>query len=247
MSLHRGKAGLTWLACLVLVSLVAAEQAKPDDPASKDEQVVRSKASQRPAASSVNFRKELNLPFDSLTTLGSRIAAARRKPDPVALAHAANELAVAEKVSGKTASLTSKELIKESAELAAARRQEAELKAVLQVSTQLQVQEDNLALMRKQIAQAQAQARADKEAFDRNQEPTASPRQVVVNNYTPQYVDVWVNGSYKTQVLPGQSQVITIEHRWNPTVLTAYGNDDSSTWGPRYIWGRFTKYTWNLN
>jgi hypothetical protein len=247
MALHRGTAALALLACLVLGALGVAEQAKPEDPATQDEQVVRSKATQRPAASSVNFRKELNLPFDSLSTLGSRVAAARRKPDPVALAHAASELAVAEKVSGKTASLTSQELIKESAELAAVRRQEAELKAVLQVSTQLQVQEDNLALMRKQIAQAQAQARADREAFDRNQEPTASPRQVVVNNYTPQYVDVWVNGSYKAQVLPGQSQVLTIEHRWNPTVLNAYGNDDSSTWGPRTIWGRFTKYTWNLN
>src|SRR5262249_43333867 len=152
--------------------------------AAADEQVVRSKATRRPAASSVNFRKELNLPFDSLATLGPRVAAARRKPDPVALAHAAGELAVAEKVSGKTASLTSQELIKGSAELAAVRRQEAELQAVLQVSTQLQTQEDNLALLRKQIAQARAQARADKEAFDRNQEPTASPRQVVVTNYT---------------------------------------------------------------
>jgi uncharacterized protein (TIGR03000 family) len=232
----------------VRVSFVQAADGETEaEGAAGDKQVVRSKASQRPAASSVNFRKELNLPFDSLTTLGSRIAAARRKPDPVALAHAANELAVAEKVSGKTASLTSKELIKESAELAAVRRQEAELKAVYQVASQLQTQEDNLALLKTQIAQAQAQARADKEAFDRNQEPTSSPRKVVVNNYTPQYVDVWVNGSYKAQVLPGQSQVITIEHRWNPTVLTAYGNDDSSTWGPRYVWGRFTKYTWNLN
>jgi uncharacterized protein (TIGR03000 family) len=215
--------------------------------AAADEQVVSSKATARPAASSVNFRKELNLPFASLGTLGSRIASARRQSDPVALAHAASELAVAEKVSGKTATLTSQELIKESAELAAVRRQEAELQAVFRVSAQLQVQEDNLALMRKQIAQARAQARADKEAFDRNQEPTSSPRKVVVTNYTPQYVDVWVNGSYKAQLVPGQSQVITIEHRWNPTVLTAYGNDDASTWGPRTIWGRFTRYTWNLN
>jgi hypothetical protein len=68
-----------------------------------------------------------------------------------------------------------------------------------------------------------------------NQEPTSAPRQVVVNNYTPQYVDLWVNGSYMTQVLPGAGQVVTLQQRWNPTVLTAYGNDDSSTWGPRYI------------
>jgi hypothetical protein len=67
-----------------------------------------------------------------------------------------------------------------------------------------------------------------------------------VNNYTTQYLDIYVNGNYKTQVAPGSTQICTIEHRWNPTVLTAYGNEDTNNWGPRYIWGRFTKYTWNI-
>jgi hypothetical protein len=31
-----------------------------------------------------------------------------------------------------------------------------------------------------------------------------------------------------------------------PHVLTANGNEDLDSWGPRYIWGRFTKYTWNI-
>jgi hypothetical protein len=70
---------------------------------------------------------------------------------------------------------------------------------------------------------------------------------VVINNTTTQYLDIWVNGNYKTQVQPGATQTIVIEHRWNPTVLTADGDEDSSTWGPRYIWGRFTKYTWNFD
>ena len=61
MALHRGTAALALLACLVLGALGVAEQAKPEDPATQDEQVVRSKATQRLAASSVNFRKELNL------------------------------------------------------------------------------------------------------------------------------------------------------------------------------------------
>ena len=87
---------------------------------------------------------------------------------------------------------------------------------------------------------------ATSEAYDRKQEPTWTPRQVVVNNYTDQYVDLWVNGTLKVQVAPGMSQTCVIEHRWNPTVLTAYGNDDTNTWGPRYVWGRFTKYTWNI-
>jgi hypothetical protein len=33
----------------------------------------------------------------------------------------------------------------------------------------------------------------------------------------------------------------------NPVVLTAHGNEDIDTWGPRYIWGKFQTYTWNIN
>ena len=63
----------------------------------------------------IKFRRDLNLPFASLSTLGVRIDAARRAGDPVTLAHAASELAVAEKVSGKVTTLTSSQLIEEAA------------------------------------------------------------------------------------------------------------------------------------
>jgi uncharacterized protein (TIGR03000 family) len=226
--------------------VASAAQGGNDGPVPEDKQAVTSKPTPRTAASSVNFRKELNLPFDSLSTLGTRIESARRKPDPVALVHAANELAVAEKVSGKTASITSQQVAQEAAELAAMRRQEKELQAVLQVSEQMAVQERNISLMQDSLAAARAQIQADKEAVAQNQEPTWKPSQVVVNNYTTQYLDIYVNGYYKVQVAPGMQQTFAIEHRWNPTVLKAYGNEDINTWGPRYIWGRFTKYTWNI-
>jgi hypothetical protein len=38
-----------------------------------------------------------------------------------------------------------------------------------------------------------------------------------------------------------------IEHRWNPTVLTGSGDSNDQAWGPVNIWGRFNKYTWNIN
>jgi hypothetical protein len=250
MASHRGKVGLALvLGCLALiyvVSVVPAEQAKTPDDTGKDEEVVKSKATPTPPASSVNFRKELKLPFDSLSTLGSRIDAARRKPDPVALAHAANELATAEKVSGKKASLTSKQLAKEAAELAGLRKQEAELNAVLHVNEQMMMEQDNITKIKNDIAAAKAQVEADKEAINSKLEPTWKPRKVVVNNYTTEYLDIYVNGNYKTQVQPGMQQTIVIEHRWNPTILKAFGNEDINTYGPRYIWGRFDKYTWNI-
>src|SRR5262245_65968273 len=88
------------VAIVVLGSLGAGDEPKPED-----KQVVDSKAEKRQPATAIDSRKELNLPFSSLTTLGARIEAARRSPDPIALGNAAHELAVAEKVSGKKASL----------------------------------------------------------------------------------------------------------------------------------------------
>src|SRR3954449_6053251 len=105
MKLNRMSAGLAFVGLAFLASSSLAE--KDAGGASADKQVVSSKVVKRPAAASVNFRKALGLPLQSLATLGPRVAAARRASDPVALAHAASELAVAEKVSGKKASLTS--------------------------------------------------------------------------------------------------------------------------------------------
>jgi hypothetical protein len=248
MSSQRMKAGLAVVGFLALACFALGQAPQKNDAGAEDQEVVSSKVSQRPAAASVNFRKELGLPFASLSTLGARIATARRDADPVALANAANELAVAEKVSGKKASLTSTTLGKEAAELAALRRQQAELEAVLHVNEQITQEQDTIANLRKTISLSKQIANADVEAFRKNEEPTWTPRKVLVNNYTTQNLLVYVNGSSKwPMVPPGGAQMFVIEHRWNPTVLTATGDQDIDTWGPRYIWGRFNKYTWNIN
>jgi hypothetical protein len=215
--------------------------AKPDD-----KQEVSSKATKRQPATAVNFSKELGLGFPSLKTLGARIETARRTHDPVSLGSCAQELAVAEKVSGKKASITSAALVKEAAQLAQMRRQEKELQATLHVSQQLAADADLISNLNQQITLAREQVQAEKESIQKNEEPTG-PRRLVINNYTTQYMDVWVNGFLKMTVAPGGSKWCTIEHKWNPTVVTAYGDDDSQTWGPRYIWGNFKTYTWNLN
>jgi hypothetical protein len=214
---------------------------KPEDP-----QSVTSKGEKSPVAASVDFRKAYSLPFGSLGTLGSRIDSARRSHDPVSLAHAANELAVAENVSGKKASLTSTAVLKEAAELAKLRKQVAELQAVRNLANQIAKEEALDAELQKEIAVSQQQAKAETDAVRSMQEPTDTPRKVLVNNYTTQYIDIWVNGYLKTTVSPGQSQWFAIEQKWNPVVLKAYGNEDTTTWGPRPLWGNFKTYTWNL-
>jgi hypothetical protein len=231
--------------CLLVAlggSVESQQPAKPDD-----QQSVSSKAQKSAPAAGINFKKDLGLPYQSLSTLGSRIDAARRNHDPVALAHAANELSVAEKVSGKKASLTSSILLKESAQLAKLRKEASELQAVEKVANQVATETETVTDLKKEIALSQQQAKAETDALRANQEPGDAPRKVLVNNYTPNYVDIWVNGNMKTSVGPGQSKWFAIEHKWNPTVLEAYGDEDITTWGPRYIWGNFKTYTWNLN
>jgi hypothetical protein len=247
MSLTRLVTGLSMLGLFSLTCLTAADPPGKADPAANDQQVVKSAANQKAAASTVNFRQQLNLPFATLNNLGTRIDAARRSHDPVALGNAAMELSVAEKVSGKKAAITSPQLAKEAAELAKLRRQDKEMQAVLKMQEQLQGEADDIATLNNTIQMTKQQIAADQASVNTNLEPTWAPRTVVVNNYTSQYLDISVNGNYKVQVAPGMQQTFMIEHRWNPTVLTAYGDSDSINWGPRYIWGKFSKYTWNIN
>jgi hypothetical protein len=246
MTLTRASCSLGLLGILLAACFTLADTPTKKDPASDDKEVFKSTATLKTAATSVNFRKQLGLPFTSLGTLGSRVDSARRSHDPVALANAANELSVAEKVAGRKASLTSSALVKEAAQLAKLRRQEKELQAVLSVSEQLQFEADDIASLKDSIALAKQAVAEDKATVNSNLEPTWSPRTLVVNNYTTQYLDIYVNGNYKVEVAPGMQQTCTIEHRWNPTVLTGYGDEDTTTYGPKYIWGRFKKYTWNI-
>ncbi len=223
------------VAALVLTSwCLAADPAR--DKAEPDKQVVDSKADKRPSAATIDFRKEFNLPLPSLGTLGARIEAARRTPDPVTLGHAAGELSVAEKVSGKKASLTSAALMHEAAELARLRRETIELRATLQLAKQISDEQEDITNLKESIAAADQYTREEREKIQRNEEPTGAP-----------YVDVYVNGFSKMQLPPGGSKWCVIEHKWNPTVLRAYGSEDTVQWGPRYIWGDFKTYTWNLH
>jgi hypothetical protein len=226
-----------------LVALAAAAQPPTAAAPDADKQVVTSKPAKAIPAASVKFRKDLNLPYPSLSTLGGRIDTARRAGDPVALANAAGELHTAETVAGKAASLTAKQVLREAAELAALRRQTAELKAVLHVSNQVTLAEENANALKQLIALNQAEQRQ----IAKYEEPKDGPRKVVVNNYSTQYIDVQVNGYLRGQVLPGSTKVIVIEQLWNPIVLKGWGDSDESTFGPVVLQGRFTTYTWNIN
>jgi hypothetical protein len=231
------------------VSFLDDSKADKPEGKEKDEQVVTSKASKRVLATTIDFRKAHGLPFDSLRTLGSRIEAARRKPDPVALAHAASELRVAEKLSGTTASLTSTALLAEAKELAALRRKVAELKVVLaihqQIASEETKEEDQVNFWKTKIALAEKTAQEEQDALAKKA-PVEVPRMVLVNNLSSQSVDVWINGCYNVDIPAGTSKWCVVEHNWDPTTLTATGDEDGRSWGPRWVRGAYKTYTWNL-
>ncbi len=247
MNRFRTSVALTLIAVLLSAAVFTAQEPKKADPPADEQQTIKTKPTKVTPAASIKFRKDFGLPYASLGTLGARIDSARRSGDPVALGHAAGELDVAEGVSGKTASLTSKQLLAEAAELASIRKQTAEMQAVLHMSQKINLAEAQLADLKKQIDAAKALTADSKQALAKSEEPTHKPRKVVVNNYSTQYVDVQVNGYLKGQVDPGTTRTFTIDQMWNPIVLKGWGDSDESTFGPLVLQGRFDKYTWNIN
>jgi hypothetical protein len=238
----------TGVCFFVLFGVLSAPVAsQPPGAKEDDQQTIIPKPANVALAAKVDFKKDLGLSYNSLNTLGRRIDAARRSHDPVSLANAANELAVAEKVSGKKADLTSAALIKEAAKLAQLRHQVSELQAVQEIARQTTADDELIAEMKKNLTDFDTQAKDETAALRSNQPPPYSSRTVIVHNNTTQNFDIWVNGYMKMTVPPGQSKWFVVEQKWNPTVIEAFGYTDQQTWGPSHIWGKFKTYTINLN
>jgi hypothetical protein len=133
MNMRASLVYLTVLGCSLAASAAAFAQAegqKPGDEKAGTEQAAKFESKREQAAPMPDFPKCYRLPFESLKTLGYRLADCRQKCDPIAMALIATEMGIAEKLSGKTAELTSSDVLKESVELCRMRRQEKELSAL---------------------------------------------------------------------------------------------------------------------
>jgi hypothetical protein len=213
-------------------------------PGELDQKLVRTYAEKRTSAATVNFNKSLKLPWSSLQTIGSRLDSAQQSADPVAMAHMANELAVAENVSGKKASVTSTSVLKESAKLAKLRGDPSELKAVHQVAKQIHGEKNLLSQLQKDIEQAEAAAaKQDKAAL---QPPPLNPvaYPVLIENYTEEPISIFMNGRYQLTVQPLQKRFLNFMQQPAPVTLYAYSVDYK--WGPRNIYETLSSYTWVL-
>jgi hypothetical protein len=166
------------------MSAVVAED-KPDEKATK----VETKGVPRTSAATVDFQNALGLSFDSLSTLGTRIEHCRTTADPVGLASAAKELAVAEAVSGKKAPVTSADLSKQAIGLAKLRNNSQELSAVAMLSG------DDAAGELKKLAVAAKQDEADRAAaLAAGEEPKGDYHWMHVHNHCAQPVQIYHNG-----------------------------------------------------
>lgn len=201
---------------------------------SEEDKTLETKSQQRKSAATIDFGASLEVPFDSLSTLGVRIEQSRKAADPVGLAAAATELAAAEKAAGKSAAIKSDELKKEALELAKLRDDAAELTAVQALLG------DDLAKEIKVAAKRQKDAVA---AAKDNEAARGIFHELVVDNGSEVHVHIYVNGRYVGHLDPyghGHFHV----HTHHETVLDARGPGHS--WH-EHVHEDYSTYHWRLN
>jgi hypothetical protein len=221
--------------CAILGGMVlpgTAQENKPVVPEKK----IEAKGEKYTPASTIDFGGELGLPLQGLTTLGGRIEAARRTPDPVALAVAGLELAAAEKVSGKNAGLSSEAVFKEVVYLAKVRSHSKELLMVAELlnDKDLRAEADRAARFEKGEAEA---AKAG--------ETPRGTRYLRVWNRTRECTEVYVNGECLGHVEPGEFATFPIYKRYREVRL--FARHHHRRWGPARIDGDYDIWTWELN
>lgn len=201
---------------LLCGSACAADASASDETAKPT--TIKTKVEERPSASSIDFAGALELPFNSLTTLGARIEQARRDADPVGLMNAARELAVAEQLSGKKASLSATELRKEAVELARLRGNSAELEAV-----SLMVHDEKTQKALKQAVQQAKKREAEQAAaLEAGERSRLLVGDLVVENHTHHWAIIYVDGHRAGRVAPHGHEHFHVHSHRDQTVLEAH-------------------------
>lgn len=199
MSLSRLSVGFATL--LILVAAPALSQAQHDGEKGKKPETLKIKgvAKKAQCPATVNFAKTFGLSFSTLATLGARILDAQAEGDPVTLGCLARELQVAEQVSGKRASITSKALMDEAVQLALDRFSSDELRALAVMAW-----DESSAKTLGQAAEAAKKREVDEEkASADGAQPKGISNNLFVTNHLDSHVRVYINGRYRGQVRPG--------------------------------------------
>jgi len=204
--------------------------------------VIESKGEAKPSAVTVDFPKALGLDFPVLTGLGARIEQARDQGDPVGLAAAARELAVAEEVGGKQAAVKSADLYKEAIEMAKRRAVPQELKAVAKLAGKAA---DSKSL---EMEAKRAEAHIAKLLEDRK-DPNSKTRgimgQLHVDSRVNAFIRVYVDGRYVGSMGPFGDIYPFIGQTPEETTFLSARSNDGRTWNNAV--GRAVRnFTWVL-
>lgn len=193
------------------------------------------------AALTINFANELGLPLDYLTSIGYRIAQARRAPDPVDLALAAQGLAAAEKASGKTASVTAAHVMKDALDLARLRGNSSELATLSQLATDDATKKD----LAKQLAAAKRREADQKAAAKSDEETRELIGHLTVANHFHECLRIYVSGRYVGTVHSGETMPFYVHDHNDSTLLDAYCEDGHLV-RRECVWGHHHSFFWHI-
>lgn len=194
-------------------------------------------------ASTMNFCKELGVPLEYLNGLGNRIHQARRAPDPVELALSAQSLAVAEKVAGKKAPLTSDDVLKEALMLGKQRGISAELAALKTIVTDEKIQQE----LSKELASAKTREEEEKSAVKSGERTRALFGDLIVINHSGECLRIFVSGRYRGTVHEGQTGYIHVHDHNYHTELTAICEEGGEVVSTACSEGHQHRYVWHIH
>lgn len=222
--------------CFVPLSSRAEDKAAADGKVTK----LESKSEKGICAVAVDFAKDLELSFPSLTTLGARIEQARQQGDPVGLALAGRELATAEKVSGKQTAIKGDDLLKEAVHLAKRRFDPAELKAVAMLTASMGADLKSL------VAKAE-RAQADaKKARESGEKTRGIMGRLHADSRVNATIDVFVDGRYVGTMGPMGDLYVWIGQTASETTYLSARSRDGRFWGVFPVSEAVTNYHWVL-
>jgi hypothetical protein len=223
-----------WLSGVLVCSLATMSFAE-------GEIKLESKAETRETATSVDFNAALGLQFQSLTGLGARIEQAMQAADPVGLANAAHELAIAEQVSGKEASITSAQLLEKAVELAKLRLIESEIKAVAANVTDANTKKE-LDAAAKQAAERAAEMA---QALEGDEKARGVGGTLTVYNYSYASVDVYYDGVYLGVVFPRAYFTFSVGD-YGYSHFDLYAEDAYGVYYSSHDTGSYDHFDWEL-
>ncbi|MBI3462947.1 MAG: hypothetical protein HY000_07780 [Planctomycetes bacterium] len=193
-------------------------------------------------ACAINYRKELGVPLEYLDTLGARIHQARKTPDPVELALAAESLAVAEKVAGKKAAITADDVLKDALRIAKMRNVSAELAAISQIVDEGSLKKE----LSEMAAAAQEQEQEAKSAAARQDATRELFGTLRVVNLTHECLRIYVDGQCVGVVHEGMVGHFHVHAHGFQNHIEAYCEHGGELVSCAEIFGHHHFFTWRI-